>query len=319
MVAYLSSTEVWRTISMKLEEFRKEDIGSSFFYHSSMNTLVQNTFQQRCDQAFYLSMQCLEDLEHAKYAFPTGRSSTIAIGMWFICVESLINNILKIATESNLGVDFKVLKSKDLSTRLRELIKVIGIDPAKFGKAKLFAQIQEFCEFRNEMFHDRTYQRQMSFHNTMFSNSVVDINQIDVIQAFQIFLKLSIALRYSVSDLDLMPNIFIKSNNKVFFTKLDTLYKKFIIEGFAEILKKHSISSDLALDIPIETQILCQSPIPQGWSVVIKHQQEINQGEVNPANTNILSSKMIEIAKTEANNLTSQEFGLLDYLDRRKR
>lgn len=297
--------------------YRQEDIGKSFLYNPKFQQKIEFTIQERVLQAAYLSIQALQDLENPAYSYPIGRVTNIAIGSWFICIETIINNVLKIISLENKTINFDILKTKALSTRLETVIENLQIEREEFGRMNLYAQINEFCNFRNEIFHDRSFTDELVFHHTKFCGSVTDANQVDLIQAFQIFIKVAEVLRYSISGVDLMPNIQITTKNTVFFIKLNEFYKRFVVHGFGLVLEKHSLDIGFPLEIELKNSPWVNKPISPGWGLMVKMQPLLNPVQLNLSKTKFLDEAHDKLAKEYESKIQQGHFLIADYVDRR--
>jgi len=209
---------------------------------------VEMSYNLYAIQAFYSTYNDVFDLESQIIFVNNGRRSGTSIALWFLSMESLINCLCKIACRKE-KIDFgKTLSGKSVSGRLEFVFNTFKIDGVTLKRAGLLRRINEFLQFRNEIFHDRNFGEKIDFHHTVFSSRPFFSNQIDVFQALLIFLETASALRYAVKELDLMPNISIGNDRVFLFEKLDKVYDNFLRPYFETSMKKHNLTTQLNLD-----------------------------------------------------------------------
>jgi hypothetical protein len=167
--------------------------------------------------------------------------------MWFISIEAFINALLRIACRI-LNEDFDDHKKHDIGSRLRSLLSMLKVPKELFYTSGIFQRLQEFKTFRNEIFHDRTWENELTFHKTTFSSVPYLANQVDAVQGAIIALEVFHAFRHVYSGLDLMPDISVRKNDSVGYVKLDVLYKTVLRPFYAAALHKHKLTSALILD-----------------------------------------------------------------------
>lgn len=168
------------------------------------------------------------------------------MGLWFISIEAYINSILRIACLIK-KISFENLKKKDFGQRIKALFEILEIDRTPFY-AGTFQKIEEFKRYRNELFHDRTNDKLMEFHKTVFSGNPMYANQVDVMQAAAIALETYHSFRYVIPNIDLMPQIIVTQKDSFFYAKIDRLYNEVLKPYFLSTLAKHSLTSSLVLD-----------------------------------------------------------------------
>jgi hypothetical protein len=291
---------------MKLESFRENEIGRTFFGLNDRNGNIDPTrkvlasYSLSSIMAFYSSMQDIEELEMAKGTLiPNGRNAITSISLWFLSLESFINTLLKL-TCLKLGLDFENESPAKLSKRFTFLIKLLALDDIRIKRTGIYQRLNEFIQFRNEIFHDRNIGKSIQFKKTFFSSVPILCNQIDVLQALLIFLEVTNILRFSVEGLDAMPDIFIHVNNKAFHKKLDYLYLNLIKPSFKEILNKHNLTTDLDLDqhMPVsEKSAVFRLGEVCAFNFVDSPSEF--KFELNKAPTHITSSYLLQITENE--------------------
>ncbi len=233
-----------------LEYFRlNEYLGTYLFLN---NNRIEDKFEMSYNDysihAFYSTSDDLSDLENEKNFINNGRRTVISISLWFLALESFINSICKITCLAK-SIDFKPISKKDLGSRLTFLIDTLKYDELTIKKTGIYGRINEFKQFRNELFHDRNLQNEIEFKKTNFSSVPLKSNQVDTFQALLIYLEVALLFRYCIPGIDLMPNISIGNSQVLHFDKLDILYKNYLANYFKEILGKHNLSTDLDLSI----------------------------------------------------------------------
>lgn len=200
------------------------------------------TYPNYATKAFYLTYQNIQQLEKSHIKINQGNNTIIAIGLWFLSIEAYINAILKIICISQ-DKSFLHFKGKDINTRLGAIFNLLEIEPTEFYKSGVFQKFEEFKTFRNEIFHDRTIDGELTFSKTNFSPYPYLANQADTIQAASIAYDFFYALRYIFKSYDLMPNIYIKKEDSFSYVKYDILYLKILKEYFEQVLHKHNLES----------------------------------------------------------------------------
>src|SRR5688572_9900850 len=231
---------------MKLEDLRRDDIGVivARIKKESPKNSTPLTFHEYCGTAFYLTCQSIEQLENSKQLINQGNNNVLAVGMWFIAIEAFINALLRIAGRIK-NKNFDDYKRQDIGSRLSSLMVILGIAKEQFYKSGIFQRLEEFKTFRNEIFHDRTWESELSFHRTKFSELPFLSNQVDAMQAAIIALEIFYAFRFVYESLDLMPDIVVKKEDSFGYIKLDILYGTILRPYFLAALKKHNLTSDL--------------------------------------------------------------------------
>jgi|JI10StandDraft_1071094.scaffolds.fasta_scaffold52312_2 hypothetical protein len=232
-----------------IEHFRlNEYLGTYLFVNNGrLEDKVEMTFNDYAMHAFYSTSDDIADLENEKNFINNGRRTIISISLWFLALESYVNNICKITCLAK-GKDFKALSKLDLGSRLTFLIQALEYDEIKIKQTGLYSRINEFKQFRNELFHDRNFQHELEFKKTRFSTIPFKSNQADTFQALLITLEVILLFRYCIPGIDLMPNISIGNSSILHFDKLEELYNKYLRVYFKETLSKHNLFTELNLD-----------------------------------------------------------------------
>ena len=249
--------------AMKLEELRFDDLGKVCAWFPKLNQdtskIVPITYHEHSIKAFYLTCQAIERLEKSKEIIDQGNTSLMASGMWFIAIEAFINSLLRIACRIT-NEDFAQHKTHDLNNRLRQLSQQLKIDLKPLYTSGIFQRLEEFKTYRNEIFHDRTWEHDLVFHKTKFASTPYLANQVDSVQASIIALEIFHAFRHVFKGLDLLPDIFIQKEDSFGYIKYDILYERLMRPFFLESLKKHSLKTDLLLNptlIELDVSTIC--------------------------------------------------------------
>lgn len=249
---------------MKLEDLRQNDLGtvSIWLPHlgNDANSYSRLTYPTFTQLAFYQTIQQLEQLEFSSAQIQQGNAIQASIGSWFISIEAYINSILRLGCLVT-GKSFDEFRKKDFDARIAALFNILNIERTPFYKTS-FSRLREFMQYRNELFHDRTYENPLGFTKTSFSGNPMYANQVDAMQAATIALEVYEAFRYVVPTLDLMPQIRMPKNDSFFFMQINELYDLLLRPYFENILAKHSLTSSIVLDI--DSPHLDISPIFQG-------------------------------------------------------
>ena len=170
--------------------------------------------------------------------------------------------------------DPEVPIKKDIGSRLNFLLTELQYDEMEIKKSGLYNRINEFREFRNELFHDRHVGEEISFKRTNFSSIPVLSNQVDIFQSLILVIEVMTLFRYSIKGLDLMPNISMGNSAILHFDKLDSLYLKYLRPFFEQSLKKHNLKTRLNLDINNFSSLPPNKLIHQGEIAPINRVEE---------------------------------------------
>jgi hypothetical protein len=234
-----------------LEDFRLNEylMPKLVLLNSSPADGIEMSYTMYALHAFHNTYQDIQDLEQQSTFVNNGKRSSISIALWFLALESLINCLCKIACQKENKDFSRDLGGKSISTRLDFVFNTYNVDGLALKQTGLVTRINEFLQFRNEIFHDRNFGEQLKFSKTNFSTLPFYNNQVDVFQSLLIFLEIACALRYIIKELDLMPNISIANQDVLIFEKLDTLYLILLRPYFEKVLAKHNLTTQLNLDI----------------------------------------------------------------------
>jgi len=235
-----------------LEDYRYNNIGGShFLFKSRPDQKIFMPYERHLNLAFRYTMNDLVKLENATDTVHTGVESHTAISLWFLTLESYINTLIKLCCIKK-NEDFKRYKNQTLLGRLSSLVQFLEIETKEFNKNRIFAQLDELCQFRNEIFHDRHFDEEIEFRHTVFSPIPILNCQIDEIQAIKILVEIASMLRFSVEGLDTMPTVILHTN-AVAWVHLNTVYQKILQPYLASILEKHQMRTRLKLELEVPT------------------------------------------------------------------
>lgn len=307
---------------MKLEDVRGEYIGKTYCWLPSKGppesdaARVPFTFHDYSARAFYLTCQAIERLEKAQLTLVEGTDTiTTSVILWYLSLEAFVNAILKtfcLHTET----DFAGLVGRSLGGRLSETFRIAEIDDALFRRAGIFQRIKEFTWVRNELMHDRSTGTPPAFKSTLFSSVPHLSNQVDVMQALLIALEVFCRLSRSFSGWNLIPSIPVEKNSSVIHFKLDHLYADLVKPFFLAVLQKHSLTTDLQLDLACSP--LGPSPLLSGNEIriLIRAEPTITGAQKpNPLVTQ-LGRDLFEQMKAKAADPGNQDkFEVPDYRD----
>lgn len=229
------------------------------------NAMTHLAYLQFVHLAFYTSGDQLEALELSNEQINQGASNLVAVGMWFMGIESYVNSLLRI-TCLVTGNSFDDFKKKDFGPRLTSLFDLLRIDRKPFYEST-FQQLEEFKQYRNELFHDRTSDKPLVFKKTLFSGNPFFANQVDTMQAAKIAVCTFEAFRYAIPTLDLMPQVMILKKGLFFYKKLDELYTELLEPLFHKSLEKHRLTTQL--ETRLNQAKLESSPIFEGLQIEV--------------------------------------------------
>lgn len=238
-----------------LEDLRHNELGTSYF--SLVNKPGHKVFlsyEAHTTKAFYYTLNDLVELENSKLQrIGTGNETHSAISFWFLALESYLNCLLKLVCLKK-DLEFSLYKNQDLGKRLGTLRDLLELDKKLFNQHDIIGKLNEFCFFRNELFHDRYFAEKVKFNKTKFSEIPFLSNQIDTFQAIQIYIEISDALRYVIPGIDSMPDTVLKNDSYALWEKLDVCYEGILKPILQAGLKKHNIGTQMPIDLPQVTK-----------------------------------------------------------------
>jgi hypothetical protein len=244
---------------MRLEQLRKNDIGTNTAWIPSLGSdaMTHLTYIQFSHLAFYYSAQQIEQLEMSTAQINQGNATQTTVGLWFMAIESYISSLLRISCLVK-HMAFDDYKKKALDSRIKVLFDLLKIDKIPFYSGP-FQKLEEFKRYRNELFHDRTNDTALAFDKTSFGGNPFFANQVDVMQAAVVAMQIFHSFRYVIPRLDLMPQVMVTKGDSFFYEKADVLFSQVLSPYFQKSLSKHSLTSDV--DLNINSPCLSESPI----------------------------------------------------------
>lgn len=299
---------------MKLEALRKDYLGQILAWFPREGDLESNnvsvTYPDYCIKAFYLTCESIEQLERSKTLINQGNTIVLAVGMWFISIEAFINTLLRIACRI-LKEDFDDHKKRDIGSRLSSLLRMLSIPKESFYASGIFQRLEEFKTFRNEIFHDRTWESELTFNKTKFSPVPYLANQVDAVQGAIIALELFHAFRCVYQGLDLMPDIIVQKEGSFGYMKFDVLYKTLLRPFFEAVL-----TSDLILEATLIQLRYSEVSTSGDVAIVVKaHQDDTFKLPPNEQDTAIGSGLFAKVQDTIELN-AAENFRLPRYIQR---
>ncbi|WP_151072523.1 hypothetical protein [Cupriavidus oxalaticus] len=298
---------------MQLEKLRRNDVGDFLAWIPSLGEDATShlTYIQFSQLAFYYSAEQIEQLEFSTNHIRQGNAPQSAIGMWFISIEAYINSIIRICCLTK-RLSFDEIKTKDFGHRIKSLLEILEIDRRKFYR-NTFQKLEEFKQYRNELFHDRTNDKSLTFQKTAFSGNPMRANQVDVMQAANIAIDVFHSLRHVIPRLDLMPQIMVTKEDSFFYAKLDLLYHEVLRPHFLFALKKHSLTSGIELDtnasILQESSIFSATPV----EIIVKAIPDQEYGTSTSADKTFAGRELLNRFRQKVDFDTKKLFKLGDY------
>lgn len=234
---------------MLLENITNNNLGKCFLYMQSdvSKHFVAMNFHDYSNWAYKYFLQDLVDFENLKSISLLGKNSVFSSCFWFLSIEAYVNSILKVLCIDN-NIDFSLYKTKTLNSRIREINVLINFPHEEYCKGGLQSKLDEFENFRNEIFHDRSFENELKLSKTFLSKNPCLPNIISELQAMCIAMEFFSFYRYVFDNIDLMPNILVKKGNTFFFEKLDNIYRIIFIPSLKKILEKHHLETEFVFD-----------------------------------------------------------------------
>lgn len=127
---------------------------------------VEMSYSIYAIHAFYSKMEDIKDLEQHDAFINNGRRSNVSIALWFLALESFINCICKIICLRQNQNSTKGLSKKSISKRLWFLFDTFEVVGEEMPKSGLIARVNEFVQFRYEIFHDKNIAEEIHFRES---------------------------------------------------------------------------------------------------------------------------------------------------------
>lgn len=166
----------------------------------------------------------------------------------FIATESFISLLLKLYYYDN-DEDFQKIISKPLTNRLNHIFDIFEVKFHQNQKSLINSYIDDFCTFRNDIFHDRILRINRVYKKTYFSKYANEYNLCDAIQSYLIMLNLFNSLRFIIDGYDFMPKILVEQQNRIFNINMDKICTEYQIPTLKKILEKHNYSTLINLEL----------------------------------------------------------------------
>ncbi|ULA66885.1 MAG: hypothetical protein LZF62_170002 [Nitrospira sp.] len=227
-------------MSLNLEDFRNQqfvgELGlfTPFWGGKPLPCLFHDT----CNAAFYMTIDALNRMQ-ASATIGGNQYCIPSISLWFQGTESYLSTLYKLATEDSR------ITGRSIREKIRVVDKFDAIN-SYFGTnspLSLRSRLQEFATFRNCIFHDLTVSRIPQYAHTLFSPHAEKLNEIDLFEAIVISLEVFTNYRYTINNLNLMPQIYINAR----FDDLDKLASEILFPAFKEILNEKGLTTTLTL------------------------------------------------------------------------
>ena len=299
---------------MILENISKNDLGKCSLYMKNAVTehFIPMNYHDYVNIAYNYILQDLIDFENLKSITLLGKNSVISSCFWFLSIEAFVNSILKVLCIDN-NTKFSIYKTKTLNSRIKQINAFINFPHEEYCKCGLQAKLDEFENFRNEVFHDRSLENELKNSKTLLSKNPCLPNIISEVQAMCIAMEFFSFYRYVFDKIDLMPNILIKKEETFFFEKLDTIYKSIFVPSLITILEKHHLETKLVFDI--EFNNLSNSYKLNNYSInpIIKALPNENEKiELSSEKTSFLRDSFGEYLNSKI--LAEDKFGIPNYM-----
>lgn len=166
----------------------------------------------------------------------------------FISIESFISFLLKLYY-CNDEDGFNEIISKPLTNRINQIFNIFETKLHRKQKATINSYIDDFCTFRNDIFHDRILRITRTYKKALFSKYANEYNLSDAIQSYSIMINLFHSFRYIIDSYDFMPKILFNEQNKIFDIDLDNVYTNYQVPTLKKILKKHNYYTLIKLNL----------------------------------------------------------------------
>ena len=235
-------------MSMLLEKIMNNDLGKCALYMKNKDTehFVPMNYPDYVNIAYNYTLQDLVDFENLESISLLGKNSVISSCFWFLSIEAFVNSVLKTLCIDN-NKNFSTYKTKTLNSRIKQINAFINFPHEEYCKCGLQSKLDEFENFRNEIFHDRTFESELKISKTLLSRNPCLPNFISELQAMCIAMEVFSFYRYVFENIDLIPNILVKKGKSFFFDKFDNIYRIIVVPSLKKILKKHNLETKLTL------------------------------------------------------------------------
>jgi hypothetical protein len=230
-----------------LEDFRFNHFGGCYLSIVDYSTQpVFMAYERHAQSAFGAAMSDISELEREKSQLLNGLSSQ-AISSWFLAMESYVNVLIKLCCLKK-GTAFEPYRRQDFGRRILSLIHLLELDTLAFSRSGILSRVNEFLQFRNELFHDRHFGEELAFKHTAFSPVPNYHNSVDVLQALLVLLEVTSTFRFAIEGLDTMPRVVMVGHEYSTMAKIDAVYAGMLCPFFEAVLLKHGLRTGLVLE-----------------------------------------------------------------------
>ncbi len=231
----------------KLESFRENAYGQVCFILGTRPPItLPFNYDLLAIHAYRLTTRCLRDLEQSQQSINNGLEQLPAISMWFQSVHAFLNSLLQVACLKTAN-DFEQLHQYPLELKFNHLFSLFAID--KTGTEESLAELlADFSLFERSIKRSFMIGHVNSYHRAKFSVNPMLANQADVLQCMLISIQVFQSFRFTITGLDLMPQISLQISDKLLFDRLDLLFRSVILPSLKDILSKQDLTLELELD-----------------------------------------------------------------------
>lgn len=279
-----------------LEDFRYQRLGAVCCFVKSNENCVFFNYHDYANIAFYLTCKNIEQFETTGDTNKIIADNFVIATLWFLTLESYINTLLKVVCFIDCE-DFQKYRGRELSPRILSLLSLLDLDHDDFQRSKMNAKLQEFLQFRNEIMHDRHFNKAIKFKHTNFSEIPSLCNQVDIMQSMIISLEIMTYLRGIAINIDFLPKIVIQKDDSFSFVDIDYLYKNLVSPLFVKSLKKHNLKTSLNLNY-LERRSPASKKILKNDLIIVIKAIDNNHWSPNLERTNYSEELFNEIKKS---------------------
>ena len=184
--------------------------------------------------ALTMTRDLLDDFEVRGYR-PINTKLLNCIGLWFLIMESGISTVVK-----TVSFTHDVSNLKKLPNKFAEIPKIVSSKHCPTDLQK--SELQEFCCFRNQTFHDLYYERKNTkYTKTHFSKVPAYANEIDMMEAIRIAVNSLNFYRYAIQGVSLIENN----------TDMTKVYQDELLPRFHEIMQEKKYTPIVFRDLDI--------------------------------------------------------------------
>ncbi|MGH1406306.1 MAG: hypothetical protein ACRBBJ_07085 [Rhodomicrobiaceae bacterium] len=201
--------------------------------------------------ALTLTRDLLDDFEAREYR-PVNSKLLNCIGLWFLMMESGISTVVKA-----ISFTHDVSSLKKLPDKFAKIPEITSSSPCPTDLQK--SELQEFCCFRNQTFHDLYYERKNTeYTKTHFSKVPAYANEIDMMEAIRIAVNSLNFYRYAIQGVSLIENN----------TDMIKVYQEELLPRFREIMNQKGYTSVIFRNLDA---VQSQPLTPGTYTGVIKY------------------------------------------------